>query len=273
MKKDLLSVSGICRLGVLLLMMSSYGLMAQPLKLSSDTPPQVDQQAVPEEVAEVIYARLLESRPDLKMTNLRPSPMSGLYKIDLNGQLAFVSEDGQFLIAGEMYQAKPGHLVNLQEEDRRQQEKAFAPKRAELLAAIDKKDLVIYTPKEKVKGHIYVFTDIDCGFCRRLHSQMDEMLDKGIEVRYLAFPRAGINSRSAQKLATAWCADDQQGTMTRFKNGENVDLAVCDGNPVADQYMLGQKIGVRGTPAIVLESGQMIPGAVSPERLEDEMGI
>jgi thiol:disulfide interchange protein DsbC len=260
----------------------AYNLAAQPLKLPLLEEVEVEEvereeaesePAVPKAVAEAIYARLRAARPDLRSSNLRLSPMEGVYKIDLNDQLAFVSEDGSFLIAGEMYQVNPGHLVNLQEEERRQQEADFAPERARELAAIDKKDLVIYTPVKETKGHIYVFTDIDCGFCRKLHGQMKDMLDKGIEVRYLAFPRAGINSRSAQKLATAWCADDRQQMLTRFKSGENVALAVCDGNPVADQYMLGQKMGVRGTPAIVLESGQMIPGAVSPERLVSEMGI
>jgi len=176
------------------------------------------------------------------------------------------------LISGEMYQVNPGYLVNLQEEERREQETAFAPQRAKMLAAVDKKDLVVYSPDE-VKGHIYVFTDIDCGFCRRLHSQLDEMLDEGIEVRYLAFPRAGVNSRSAEKLITTWCSKNPQSLMNRFKRGENVPLAGCDRHPIFDQYMLGQDIGVTGTPAIVLESGQLIPGAVSPERLVREMGI
>jgi thiol:disulfide interchange protein DsbC len=256
---------------VVILVAVSYGAIAQPIKLPVTETAQ--DPVLSQALMERIYARLRAARPDLKVANLRPSPMPGLYKIDLNDQLAFISEDGGFLIAGEMYQVNEGHLINLQEEERQQQEASLEPKRAERLAAIDKKDMVIYTPEKEIKGHVYVFTDIDCGFCRKLHGQMDEMLDKGIEVRYLAFPRAGINSRSAQKLATAWCAEDRQKTMTRFKQGENVKLAVCDGNPVADQYMLGQELGVRGTPAIVLESGQMIPGAVSPEMLESEMGI
>ncbi len=99
------------------------------------------------------------------------------------------------------------------------------------------------------------------------------MLAKGIEVRYLAFPRAGVSSKSAQKLATVWCSNEKQSLMDRFKRGENVPLQACDHNPVADQYMLGQQVGVNGTPAIVLESGRIIPGAVSPDFLAKEMGI
>ncbi|MGS2718762.1 DsbC family protein [Eionea flava] len=249
-------------------LMVSHSVVAQPIKL----PVQNTEEAIPQGIANTIIRRLQEARSDIEISNLRRSPLEGIYKVDLNGQLAFVSEDGGFLISGEMYQINPGYLLNLQEEERREQEVAFAPKRARMLAAIDTKEMIVYSPEEK-KGHIYVFTDIDCGFCRRLHSQLDQMLTMGIEVRYLAFPRAGVNSRSAEKLITTWCSDNPQSLMTRFKRGENIALSNCERHPIFDHYMLGQDVGVTGTPAIVLESGQLIPGAVSPERLAREMGI
>jgi len=245
--------------------------LAQPLAIKA--PLKADSVIISKEVEQAIYARLRQANPALDLSNLRPSPVAGIYQVDINGEFAFVSADGGFLIAGEMYQVIPGRLVNLQEQERREAEKAFAPERAKLLAAVDKKDFVTYTPEKETKGHIYVFTDIDCGFCRKLHGQMEAMLSKGIEVRYLAFPRAGVNSKSGQKLATTWCSNSPQEVMTRFKRGEQVKLAPCADNPIAEQYQLGQKIGVRGTPAIVLESGMLIPGAVSPEMLEKEMGI
>ena len=172
-----------------------------------------------------------------------------------------------------MYEVRPSGLVNLQEQERQKAELAFQPQRAKMLTTIDGKDMVVYSPEKDAKGLVYVFTDIDCGFCRKLHGQMSAYLAKGIEVRYLAFPRAGVNSKSAQKLATVWCSDDRQSVMTEFKTGKNVALAPCDDNPVADHYLLGQQVGVNGTPAIVLESGRMIPGMVGPDRLADEMGI
>lgn len=267
----LLSVKGLRLLLIWTLPFVSPMLLAQDLKSTPQQEPAVNE--VDADVASTIITRLKQARPDLNVANVRNSPMPGVYKVDLNGQMAFVSADGGFLIAGEMYQVNPGYLVNLQEQERMQQEMAFAPKRAAMLKSIQQKDMVVYTPEKETKGHVYVFTDIDCGFCRRLHSQIDDMLNKGIEVRYLAFPRAGINSRSAQKLATVWCSSDPQQTMTRFKHGENVPLDTCEVTPVADHYMLGQRVGVRGTPAIVLESGQLIPGAVSPEMLAKEMGI
>ena len=224
---------------------------------------------VPEDEAADILARMKQVRPDLSVTNLRFSHIDGVYKANLQGSPVFFSADGQFFIAGEMYQITTDQLVNLEEQERRQQEAAFAPQRAQMLKAIPKEDTVLFPAKGDTKARVYVFTDIDCGFCRKLHRQMDEMQALGIEVRYLGFPRAGVNSKSAEKLATTWCADDRNKVMTQFKRGQNVPLKTCEPNPIADQYVLGQAMGVRGTPAIVLESGQMVPGAVSTQQLID----
>jgi len=241
---------------------------AQPLATQKQ-----DSSIITEQVEAQIIERLKKARPQLTFSELSLSPMAGVYQIKINGQLAFVSKDGSHLIAGEMYAVQDGDLVNLQERERQEAELAYAPERAKMIKTISKDDMVIYSPKGEVKGYVNVFTDIDCGFCRRLHSTLPAMLAKGIEVRYLAFPRAGVDSKSAQKLATVWCSKEPQDLMTRFKEGEDVPLSTCKGNPVADQYMLGQQVGVTGTPAIVLESGRIIPGAVSPEFLAKEMGI
>lgn len=229
--------------------------------------------AVTAEQQDMIVKRLKLARPELHYTDIVKSPVPGLYKIKINGQIAFVSADGAHLVAGDMFAIENSGLVNLQEKDRREAEVAFEPQRAKMIGAVDKDDMIIFSPKGEVKGYVNVFTDIDCGFCRRLHSQMDGYLEKGIEVRYLAFPRAGIHSKGAQKLATAWCAKDKQLSMTHFKEGKSMPIELCDTHPVADHYMLGQDVGVSGTPALVLSSGQLIPGAVSPEYLAKEMGL
>lgn len=242
---------------------------AQPLlsdKPQSDSGISAEQQAK-------IVDKLKQARPELNYTDIKKSPISGLYKIKINGQVAFVSADGSYLIAGDMFGVEVGNLINLQEEDRREAEVAFEPQRAKMINAVSKDDMIIFTPPGEVKGYVVVFTDIDCGFCRKLHSQMDGFHDLGIEVRYLAFPRAGVNSKSAQKLATAWCAKNPQLSMTHFKEGKNMPIDTCANNPVADQYMLGQEVGVNGTPALVLASGKLIPGAVSPAYLAKAMGL
>ena len=226
-----------------------------------------------EDIKETVYNRLRKARPGLSFTDLKASPMPGVYQIKINGQPAFVSTDGSYLISGEMYEVGENGMVNLQERERRKAEVAFQPQRARMIQAVNNKDMVIYSPEGEPKGYAWVFTDIDCGFCRRFHSQLSAYLAKGIEIRYLAFPRAGIDSTSAQKLVTTWCAEDSRKAMTDFKSGRDLPLQACDTNPVADHYQLGQRMGVRGTPAIILESGRLIPGAVSPEYLAREMGI
>ncbi|MEO0444109.1 MAG: DsbC family protein [Pseudomonadota bacterium] len=261
-------IKTLCLVAAAFASLLSVGVLSQPLSNA----PQADT-GISQEVVSTVIRRLKQARPELDFTDLAPSPLSGLYKIKVNGQVAFVSPDGRYMIAGEMYEVRQGSLVNLQEQERQAAEVAFEPQRAELLKALNTDDMVVYTPTGEMKGHVYVFTDIDCGFCRRLHSQMASYLDKGIEIRYLAFPRAGVSSKSAQKLATTWCSPDRQSMMDDFKAGKNMPLKPCPDNPVADQYMLGQEVGVRGTPAIVLASGKIIPGAVSAQYLADAMGI
>ena len=228
---------------------------------------------VPAHVEAAILQRLRSARPDLSFKDVEPSPIPGLYKVKINGQVSFISASGEFLIAGEMYQLQGRQLVNLQEREREEASIAFEPERAKMLNAVNKEDMVIYSPKGEVKAYVNIFTDIDCGFCRRLHSQMDDFLEKGIEIRYLAFPRAGAQSQSAQKLATVWCSSEANELMDRFKGGQNVALQPCDVNPIGEQYLLGQQVGVTGTPSIILPSGKLVPGAVSAEYLAQLLNI
>lgn len=245
---------------------------AQLLEKPQADPAIVDDK-VPAHVKATILQRLRSARSDLNFTDVETSPIPGLYKVKINGQVSFVSASGEFLIAGEMYQLLGQQLVNLQEREREEASVAFEPERAKMLEAVSKEDMVIYSPRGEVKAYVNIFTDIDCGFCRRLHSQMDEFLEKGIEIRYLAFPRAGAQSGSAQKLVTVWCSKEPNELMDRFKQGQNVALQPCELNPVGEQFLLGQQVGVAGTPSIILPSGKLVPGAVSAEYLAQLLGI
>ena len=133
-------------------------------------------------------------------------------------------------------------------------------KRRELFAKRSTDDMIIFKPAGESKAIMNVFTDVDCGYCRKFHQEVPQLNAMGIEVRYLAFPRAGIPSGSYNKIAKAWCAKDKQDTLTKVKNGRNVDVEVCDNNPIAEHYSFGNSIGVTGTPAIVLMDGTLIPG-------------
>jgi thiol:disulfide interchange protein DsbC len=133
--------------------------------------------------------------------------------------------------------------------------------------------MIVFSPKGQVKASVTVFTDVDCGYCQKLHEEVPALNAKGIEVRYLAYPRAGIGSPSYNKIVSAWCANDQQDALTKLKRRQPIPTNICAGNPVAAQFALGGKMGVRGTPALVLESGRLLPGYMPADRLAAELGV
>jgi thiol:disulfide interchange protein DsbC len=131
----------------------------------------------------------------------------------------------------------------------------------------------VFPAEGERRAFVSVFTDVDCFYCQKLHQEVPELNRRGVEVRYLAYPRAGVGSDSYRKIASAWCASDKLTAMTRLKNRETIPDNVCPGNPVADQFLLGQKVGVTGTPALVLESGQLLPGFMPADALVQRLGI
>ncbi|MDT4813424.1 Thiol:disulfide interchange protein DsbC [compost metagenome] len=202
---------------------------------------------------QAIRSTLKSLQPDLPIEAIAESPISGVYQVHLKGgRQLYASADGQYLMQGYLYQYKDGQAVNLTEQ-------AESHGIAKEIAAIPASEMVVFAPKDKAKAHITVFTDTDCGYCQKLHSEVPELNRQGIEVRYVAFPRQGIGSHGYNTLVSVWCAKDRQEAMNEAKAREELPAAKCD-NPVAKQYALGQMIGVQGTPAIVLGNGQMIPG-------------
>src|SRR5690606_17682007 len=152
---------------------------------------------------------------------------------------------------GYLYQIKDGAVSNLTEQ-------AEAAAVAKQINELPRNEMVMFAPKQP-KTHITVFTDTDCGYCQKLHSEVAELNRRGVEVRYLAFPRGGIGSAGYRTLVNVWCAKDRQEAMTRAKSRLSVPVAECQ-DPVREQYALGQRIGIEGTPAIILANGQLIPG-------------
>ena len=187
--------------------------------------------------------------------SVRPSPAPGIVEVQvINGPLLYATEDGgYFFLNGDLHQVSVSGAVNLTEERR-------SLARKEQLAAVSLEDMVIFSPKGETRDYVSVFTDVTCFYCQKLHREVDQLNAKGVEVRYLAFPRGGLNSDGAKKLATAWCADDQQTTLTELKAGMDLPVNDCVDSPIAAQYQLGQEMGVSGTPAIITSSGMMIPG-------------
>lgn len=191
-------------------------------------------------------------QPDLPIEAIAESPMPGIYQVQLQGgRQLYASADGQFLMQGYLFQVKDGRAVNLTE---REEIRGVA----KTINAIPLEEMVVFASKQP-KTHITVFTDTDCGYCQKLHSEVAELNKLGIDVRYLAFPRQGLGSPAYKELVSVWCAKDRQAAMNVAKSRQQVPAAECD-NPVAKQYALGQMIGVSGTPAIVLANGKLIPG-------------
>lgn len=216
---------------------------------------------------EEFAARLEKARPGLSVVGTEQTEAENIIRIDLNGGRPLYAIKGtDYFFVGELYKADEGGLVNVSE-----QEKVGV--RKELLANVSVDDMIVFKPEGEVKEHITVFTDVDCGYCQKLHREVPELNAMGIEVRYLAFPRAGIGSESYNKIASAWCADDPQDALTKVKNREQIPTNVCEGNPVEAQYALGKQAGVSGTPTILLDGGVSIPGYIPAKDLAKRLGL
>lgn len=218
------------------------------------------------DLGEKLVASLKALNPDMQVASVSESGIDGVLLVELaDGGLLYGTLDGRHVIEGNLYRLEGGGVVNLTERRR-------AVKRRQLLAEVDAKDMVIFSPDRPPKASVVVFTDVDCGYCRKLHMEMDEINALGIEVRYLAFPRSGPGSRSYEKIVSAWCAKDAQHAMTELKMGRSIPDRSC-ANPVVEQYELGQAMGVTGTPAIITEEGALLPGYVPAAELAAALGL
>lgn len=210
---------------------------------------------------ELISAKLENILPaDAVIESIEPSVFDGIYKVyygDL--QPIYVSQDGNFFIYGDMYQINSDRIINITNEETKS-------RRVDLLSSIPLNELIIFKSKNEISA-ITVFTDVDCGYCRKLHSQISEYNKVGITVKYAAFPRSGIGTQTFTRMVGAWCADDPKKVITDLKNDKKLNLDFCDDQPIAKHYVIGQKLGISGTPAIITPDGELIPGYVSPEEL------
>ncbi len=221
-------------------------------------------------VSKIILERLTAARPELTYTTVEASPVPGIFQVRIEqGPILYVTEDGGFFFVGDLFEVQADKFVNLAEQ-------AMNELRRAELAKLDVNTMIVFPAIGETKAVVNVFTDVDCGYCRKLHKEMAEFNEEGIEIRYLAFPRAGLNSPSFRKIATAWCAatpEERRQALTRMKNGEVLPENVCDDNPVAAQYQLGNLMGVNGTPALVLMDGTLLPGYRTAPVLARILGI
>ncbi|HUH37150.1 MAG TPA: DsbC family protein [Spongiibacteraceae bacterium] len=214
-----------------------------------------------------VRQRISTARPDLTIESVVPSDVAGLYEVQFaNGPLAYATADGGHFVIGDLFQVEASGFVNLAEKKR-------ADTRAGIMARLDTKDMIVFPAKGDTRTYVQVFTDVDCFYCQKLHREVPALNAMGIEVRYLAYPRAGVGSDTYKRLASAWCAKDQQAAITKLKNREQIPTNVCPGNPVAEQYELGGRVGVTGTPALVTPTGELLPGYMPAAQLAAALGV
>ncbi len=211
---------------------------------------------------ERIRAELVKMAPAAASAEIVEAPAKNVYQVELGGSFYFAYVDGDHVLFGDLIDTK--NKVNLGTQ-------AKSKRMAKVISEVPTSKMIVYGPKD-AKRHITVFTDIDCGYCRKLHREVPQLTDAGIQVRYLAFPRAGVGSNSHKKYVSVWCNDDQRTALTDAKAGTSVPTASCE-NPVAETYQLGQQVGVEGTPTIIFDDGTMTPGYIPSDQLIKRLGL
>jgi thiol:disulfide interchange protein DsbC len=197
-----------------------------------------------------------------KLDDLRPSPIPGIFEYTQGAEVSYLTADGKYFLDGNLYDMDSRE--NLTEAHRTRA-------RLAMISAVPESQMLIFSPKNP-QYTITVFTDVDCAYCRKLHSEMAELNKLGVRVRYMFYPRTGPGTESWRKAEVVWCSADRNEALTRAKLGAPLDMAkTCDSNPVAREYALGQSIGVRGTPAIVTENGDYIAGYMPPHELVEQI--
>lgn len=228
------------------------GVLGSPFSLAGD-------------VEDSISERLSSAVPGLKIESVRESEAKGLYEVrSNNGDTIYTTSDGQYLLTGDLLRVSSNGIANVTEEAR-------AGERRKTMESYGGGGVISYKASNE-KAVVDVFTDIDCPYCRKLHDEVPQLNDYGITVNYYAYPRSGPGTPSFTKYTSVWCAEDQQSAMDSAKSGKTVEAANCD-NPVREQFELGQRVGVTGTPAIVLEDGNIVRGYVPAKNLAEGLGL
>lgn len=200
--------------------------------------------------------------PGAKLDDLRPSPIAGIYEYAQGAEISYLTGDGKYYLDGNLYDMDSRE--NLTEAHR-------THARMTLVNAVPESQMLIFSP-DKPRYTITVFTDVDCAYCRKLHSEMAQLNKLGVRVRYMFYPRSGPNTESWRKAEAVWCATNRNEALTRAKAGGAIDMTkTCGTTPVAREYALGQSIGVRGTPAILTENGDYIAGYMPPNELVQQI--
>ncbi len=229
---------------------------SEPAAKAASAAPAADKRTdTPKEA--MVRAALKALNPKIEVDRIGPAPMPGFQEAIVAGQVLYFSDDGRYMLQGSLYDMKAQKDLS---------QIGLSVLRREELEKIPVADRIVFAPVGVPKHTVAVFTDIECGYCRKLHSEMAEYNKLGISVQYLAFPRAGLGSPDALAMESVWCSDDRRKALTEAKNGRPVAPKRCS-NPVTAQYEIGQHIGLQGTPMIINSEGVAMPGYMPPQQL------
>jgi thiol:disulfide interchange protein DsbC len=201
-----------------------------------------------------------KSMPELKLESVKPSEINGLYEVIVGANIFYVSDNGKYLLQG--------RLIDIEARTDLTEEKLSGTRR-QALEKLGTDKMIVFKPKES-KYKVTIFTDIDCGYCRKLHSEIDQYLAEGITIQYVFFPRAGKDSESYKKAVSVWCSKDRNAALTDAKRGKDPEAKTCD-NPVDEHMKLATEFDVRGTPMIVTEKGNAYPGYLPAKQLAEAL--
>jgi thiol:disulfide interchange protein DsbC len=216
--------------------------------------------SAPPTFASDVRKALTSSMPEAKIESVKPSEVKGLYEVMVGANIFYVSDDGKYLLQGKLIDVAARKDLT---------EEKLSGSRLKALDKIGKDNMIIFKPKI-AKYTVSIFTDIDCGYCRKLHSEIDQYMAQGITIQYLLFPRAGKGSDSYNKAVAVWCAKDRNAALTAAKKDQKLDMKTCD-NPVDEHMQLASDFDAKGTPMIVTEKGNIFPGYLPAKQLTEAL--
>ena len=197
--------------------------------------------------------------PEISAQDISESQVPGIFQVTRGPSIVYVTQNGRYIFSGD--------IIDLDNQFENITEQARKKARVTAIDTIRQKDAIIF-PAKNPKHTVTVFTDLDCGYCRKFHQQIKAYNDKGITVQYLAFPRTGPDTESYKKAVSVWCSENKNQALTLAKQGKPLNSKLCDTHHVYQQFQMGILMGVQGTPTIILEDGFVVPGYLSPDGLE-----
>ncbi len=210
-----------------------------------------------EGLVEILSQRI----PGVGAEQIAPTPIPSLYEVNVGSGVFYVTQDGRYALSGSLIEWDTGRNLT---------EQALSKGRLSLLETIPESKMIVFEPTGEARHTITTFTDIDCPYCRKMHAEMAELNDLGIRVRYMLFPRTGVDSPSYDKAVSVWCATDRQTELTQAKNGVTPPARECE-NPVEEHMALAEQLGLRGTPMTITDGGETIMGYVPARDLRDRV--